>query len=264
MAEGMRRKAVVTGGAAGIGRAVTLRLARDGYDVAVLDRDEVNGRRVGDHLQELEAGFFLPYDVTDYDQAPSVLDQAAEQLGGVDLLVCCAHVECIKPVEAICPDDWDRVVGTNLGGAVFTSRAASGHLADSSDGCIVLVSSIHARIASGAHAVYSAAMGGLAAAGRSLAAELEPVGVRCCTVSPYTALTESNRHRLDDPKWRELQESTVLGGRIMEPDDVAEVVSFVASGAGRVFNASDLAVDGGMSVFRERPATSAYASEEGK
>lgn len=259
-----RRRAIVTGGGAGIGRATALRLARDGYAVCVLDVDTVAGRATAQQVGRRTTGHFLPCDVTRLDQAEQVVAEAVQLLGGLDLLVCAAHAECVAPVEQITEADWDRVTRTDLSGPAFLARAAAPALAVGGDGCIVLVSSIHARIGSGAHAAYSAAMAGLAALGRSLAAELAPDGVRCCTVSPYAALTESTRSRYTDPQWRELHESTVLSGRIMSADEVADVIRFTASSAGQVFNASDVAIDGGMSVFRERPAVSAYATSDGE
>lgn len=251
--------AVVTGGASGVGRSVAAHLATAGYSVCILDRDSVAGQDAAAEISAVSPARFLPFDAADHEGIAAAVQAAAETLGGIDLLVCCAHESCEKPVEQITEADWDRVVGTDLGGAFFTAQAAVPYLEQSAHGCIVFVSSIHARIASGAHAVYSTAMAGVAAVGRSLAAELAPQGIRCCAVSPYTVLTDSNRARLDEPGWRELQESTVLNGGIMSPADLAALICFVASDEGRILNACDIAVDGGMNVFREKPTVSAYA-----
>lgn len=263
MSETTRKKAIVTGGAAGLGRATALRLAMDGYAVAVLDADTAAGHRTAGRVADLSEGHFLPCDVTEPARVHQAVDQAVALLGGLDLLVCAAHQECEKPVEQVTEADWDRVVGTDLVGALMTAQAALRHLRAAGGGCIVLLSSVHARIGSGVHAAYSSAMAGLAAAGRSLAAELAPDRIRVCTVSPYTVVTESTEVRLADPRWRELQESTVLDARVPAAAEVADVIAFVASEQGEVFNASDLVVDGGMSQFRERPAVSAYQVEEG-
>jgi len=253
-----KKRALITGGASGIGKSVAMRLAGDGYKVCIFDRDDQKGIAALGQLKAAAEAYFIRYDVTDYDGARKAVDSAAELLGGIDLVVCCAHESCEMPVENITPEDWDRVVGTDLVGAFFPAQAAVSYLEKSGNGCIIHVSSIHGRIGSGAHAAYSAAMAGVSAMSRSLAYELAPKGIRCCAVSPYTVLTDSNRGRLDEPGWRELQEATVLNGGIMSPDEVADVIRYIASDDGRIFNACDIAVDGGMNMFRERPTVSAY------
>lgn len=253
-----KKRALITGGAAGIGKSVAMSLAEGGYRVCILDRDEKRGKAVVEEINTACEAYFMGYDVTDYDGTSRAVAAAGELLGGIDLVVCCAHESCEKPVEEITIEDWDRVVDTDLVGAFFPAQAAVPYLAKSKSACIIHVSSIHGRIGSGAHSVYSAAMAGVSAMSRSLAYELAPQGIRCCAVSPYTVLTESNRERLAEPGWQELQESTVLNGGIMSPEELADLVCYLASEDGRIFNACDIAVDGGMNFFRERPTVSAY------
>ncbi|WP_036921744.1 SDR family NAD(P)-dependent oxidoreductase [Propionicicella superfundia] len=254
-----RRTAVVTGGAGGLGRSIAERLTADGYAVCIADADAASGAATALALAAGGEAHFLACDVRDPEEVARVMDAAAARLGGIDLLVCCAHEGCERPVEEITVADWDRTIGTDLTGGFLAAQAAVPHLARSERACIIHVSSIHARIGSGVHAAYAAAMAGLSALDRCLAAELAPLGIRCCTVSPYTVLTDSTRPRLTEPGWEALQRSTVLNDAIMRPEDLADVVRLVASDEGRVLNACDLAVDGGMSIFREKPAVSAYA-----
>lgn len=251
------RRAVVTGGGRGIGRSVALRLSSAGCVVCIFDVRGLAGSAAtpGDGTAH-----FVPCDIRDREQVTAAMATAASLMGGIDLVVCCAHEASEKPVERITEEDWDAVMGTDLTGGFLTAQAAIPHLAKAEHPCIIHVSSIHGRIGSGVHALYSAAMAGLSALDRCLAAELSSCGIRACTISPYTVLTESNRARLDEPGWEELQRSTVLNDSIMGPDELAEIIFFVASEEGRILNACDIPVDGGMNVFRERPTVSAYAS----
>ncbi|MDR1079046.1 MAG: SDR family oxidoreductase [Propionibacteriaceae bacterium] len=252
-------RAVVTGGARGLGAAVAARLVQAGWSVVLLDQDRAAGRAQAERLQALGPTWFVPFDAADSAAAGPAVAAAVERLGGLDLLVCAAHQSCERPVEQISPADWDRVIGTDLNGAFFPVQAAVAHLAAGVDPCVVHLSAVQARVASGLHAVYAAAMAAVAAVSRSLAAELAPLGVRCCCVSPYTVLTESTRDRLAEPGWRELQESTVLSGGIMTAPELADLVHQIVTEPS-LFNACDIVLDGGMNIFRERPTVSPYQS----
>ncbi|MDR1212542.1 MAG: SDR family oxidoreductase [Propionibacteriaceae bacterium] len=251
------RRAVVTGGARGLGASVAARLTQAGWSVALLDQDIAAGQAQAERLSQSGPAWFVPFDAAGDAQGP--IEAAAERLGGVDLLVCAAHQGLERPVERISQADWDRVIGVDLNGAFFPVQAAVAHLAAGVDPCVIHLSAVQARVASGLHAVYSAAMAAVAAVSRSLAAELAPLGIRCCCVSPYTVLTESNRDRLEEPGWRQLQESTVLNGGIMTGPELADLVYQIVTGPG-LFNACDIVLDGGMNIFRERPTASPYQS----
>lgn len=242
------KKAVITGGASGLGKAAALKLSQEGYDVVVIDRLKDGPFKDG----------YICCDISDASAAAGAVDAAAHKLGGIDVIVCAAHESLESPVEEIREKDWDRVFGTDLIGNFFAARAAVPYLRQSANPCIIQISSVHARIGSGVHAAYSAAMAGVAAMSRSLAAELQPDGIRCCTISPYTVITESTAPKLADPEWEKLMRSTVPNDGLMQPEEFAEIVSYIASEKGRIFNANDLVVDGGMNVFRERPVVSAY------
>lgn len=251
------RKAVITGGASGLGKAVALNFVDNGYDVAIIDRTSCEELA---WFQNLQPGCrnSICCDISDVVAAKKAVDDAARKLGGIDVIVCAAHESLESPVEAIQEKDWDRVFQTDLIGNFFAAKAAVNYLKKSDNPSIISISSVHARIGSGVHAAYSAAMAGVAAMNRSLAAELQPLGIRCCTVSPYTVVTESVAIRLTDPEWQKLMRSTVLNDGLMRPGEFASIISYLASEKGRIFNANDLIIDGGMNVFRERPTVSAY------
>jgi NAD(P)-dependent dehydrogenase (short-subunit alcohol dehydrogenase family) len=244
-----------------LGAAVADRLARAGWRIALLDHDVEAGQARAERLNALAPTWFVPYDAAGGD-ASAAIEAAAERLGGVDALVCAAHLSCEKPVERISQADWDRVLDVDLNGAFFPVQAARDYLVAGTDPCVVHLSSAQARVGTGLHAVYSAAMAAVAALSRSLAAELAPLGVRCCCVSPYTVSTESNQARFQDPDWRRLQESSVLNGAVIQAPELAELVYQIVAGPVGLFNACDIVLDGGMHVFRERPTVSPYQSAD--
>jgi NAD(P)-dependent dehydrogenase (short-subunit alcohol dehydrogenase family) len=258
----MSESAVITGSARGLAGTIARRLASEGYAVGLLDADIDSARALANELASTTSTYALEVDVRDYRSIGAALAQAAERAGGIDLLVCAAPTDLEKPVEEIGEAEWDAVIGDILDLAVYSSVQAVPYLERSADPRIVHLSSIYARIGTGAHAAVSAAAGALNAASRSLAADLSDRGIRSTTVSPYTVLPAHAPEGCDDARWHDLQESTVLSGEIQTAEELAEVVAYVASPDGRILNASDLAVDGGMSIFRERPTASAYVREE--
>ncbi len=253
------RTAVITGGAGSLGVTLVESLFQADYRIVLIDVDGQRLERVVEKYSGLGEVSGICADVRDYEDLAEAIDRAARTLSGIDLLVCCAREECEKPVSEVGVSDWHRVMDTNLNGSMYASVLAAPHMTGRENSCIIHLADIHSRIGTGLHSVLSAATAGIAAMSKSLAADFAQFGIRCVSVSPYTMLTESNRALVQaDPQWREVQESTVLNPGLMEPRELAEFIAFVASEDGTIFNATDIAVDGGMSIFRERPAVSPY------
>jgi len=259
MNENRRKTAAVTGGAKGIGRNIGLRLAHEGYEVCVLDIDTDSGEKTASDIGKITRGLFVHYDVTDFAGAHGIMQQIDQRFGDLDVLVGSAGVYGSMTTEQARESDWDHIMNVNVKGAFFCIQAAIPYLKKAPDGgCIVNISSAHSRIASGKHALYGASKAALEAMSRGIAADMLQFGIRCLTVSPNTILTSMTEQHLNEPGWKELQESTFLNGRIMQPEDVSEVVAFLVSAEAGHINASDIVVDGGMHFFREKPAHSSY------
>lgn len=256
-----RRSAVITGGAGSLGVAVTAALLRENYRIVLIDSDKDRLRRSTADLTCLGDVTGLHADVGEYEPLRQCFEKANKVLDGINLLVCCARMTYEGEVREISLDQWHRVINTNLTGSMYSSVLASDYMIGQDDACIVHMADIYSRIGSGAHGAVSAAAAGIVAMSRSLAADLESSGVRCVSISPFTVMTDSRRKKDQvDPHWREIQEEAVLDQRILKPEEVADVVRFVGSGQGSTLNAVDIAVDGGMSVFRERPMASPYVN----
>lgn len=226
---GERGRAVVTGAARGIGAAISARLAHDGYDVARLD---VTG---GDGV--------VVCDVTD----PASVASAAAAVGPVDLLVNNAGIWRFAALEDVTPQDFTDVLHVNVLGPFLCAQAFGAAMLERGRGCIVNVVSIAAAHANAAVGAYSASKAGLLALTRQLALEWGPRGVRTNAVGPGLVPTPGTGDVYDDPEVRRVRAGAVPLRRLAEPDDIANVVSFLAGPDASYVNGQVIYVDGGLS-----------------
>ncbi|SFF50120.1 SDR family NAD(P)-dependent oxidoreductase [Curtobacterium sp. YR515] len=242
--EGLR--AVVTGGASGIGAAIVAALRDRGATVAVLD------------LQPGDDALSFRCDVGDDTSVRAAVADAVEQLGGLDVLVNNAGIGAQGTVEDNPDDEWRRVYEVNVLGAVRLSRACLPHLRDSDAASIVNTCSIAATAGLPQRALYSATKGAIAALTRAMAADHLREGIRVNAVNPGTADTPwvaRLLERADDPAAeRAALEARQPHGRLVAPEEVAEAVAYLTSPLARSTTGVDLAVDGGMQALRLRPA----------
>ncbi|MFJ3322229.1 SDR family NAD(P)-dependent oxidoreductase [Curtobacterium sp. NPDC086286] len=242
--EGLR--AVVTGGASGIGAAIVVALRDRGATVAVLD------------LQPADDALSFRCDVGDDTSVRAAVADAVEQLGGLDVLVNNAGIGAQGTVEDNPDNEWRRVYEVNVLGAVRLSRACLPHLRDSDAASIVNTCSIAATAGLPQRALYSATKGAIAALTRAMAADHLREGIRVNAVNPGTADTPwvaRLLERADDPAAeRAALEARQPHGRLVAPEEVAEAVAYLTSPLARSTTGVDLAVDGGMQALRLRPA----------
>jgi NAD(P)-dependent dehydrogenase (short-subunit alcohol dehydrogenase family) len=242
-------RALVTGGASGIGLAVAEALRSAGAQVAVLDR-----------AAEGPAGFaYVQADVTDDAAVRRAVDEAIGTLGGLDVLVNNAGIGAQGTVEANADDEWHRVYDVNVVGIVRVTRAALPALRRSSNAAIVNTSSIAATAGLPNRALYSATKGAVAALTRAMAADHLHEGIRVNAVNPGTADTPWVRRLLDaaDDPAAELAalEARQPHGRLVSAAEVAAAVLYLVSPAAGSTTGTALAVDGGMDALRLRPRT---------
>lgn len=247
MAEFEGRRALVTGGASGIGAAIAHRLTSGGARVAVLDRD-VDGLPEG--LIGVQA------DVSDDAAVRAAVAGAVQQLGGLDILINNAGIGAQGGVEDNADDEWHRVLDVNVVGMVRVSRAALPALRASGSGAIVNTSSIAATAGLPQRALYSASKGAVLSLTLAMAADLIGDGIRVNAVNPGTADTPWVARLLDkapDPAAERVAlEARQPHGRLVSADEVAQAVCYLASPAAGSTTGTWLAVDGGMSGLRLR------------
>ena len=241
-------KALVTGGASGIGLAVARTLAARGARVAILDRVEAD---LADDFVCVVA------DVTDDASVRSAVESAVAQLGGLDVLVNNAGAGAVGTVADATDEEWHRVLDVNVVGPARVSRAALPALRESEHAAIVNTCSIASTAGLPARAVYSASKGALLALTMAMAADHLHEGIRVTAVTPGTADTPWVQRLLaqaDDPAAeRAALEARQPHGRLVSADEVAHAVAHLASPLSASTTGTHLAVDGGMDRLRLRP-----------
>jgi NAD(P)-dependent dehydrogenase (short-subunit alcohol dehydrogenase family) len=234
-------RAIVTGGASGIGLATAQELAGRGAAVAVLDREAVD-------LPEPLHPFVC--DVTDDDAVRAAVDAAVDRLGGLDVLVNNAGIGAQGTVADNDAAEWLRVLDVNVVGIARMSAAALPHLRRSDAATIVNTCSIAALVGLPRRAAYSASKGAVLALTRAMAADHVRDGIRVNCVSPGTVNTPWVQRLLasaEDPEAELARLSQRQPtGRLVEPEEVARAIAYLASPASGAVTGISLSVDGGM------------------
>lgn len=242
-------RALVTGGASGIGLATARLMREQGAAVVLLDA-----------VATAPDGYiYVRADVTDDDAVRSAVASAIERLGGLDILVNNAGIGAQGGVEDNDDAEWRHVFDVNVFGMVRVARAALPALRESPSAAIVNVSSIAATAGLPARVLYSATKGAVLAMTLAMAADLIRDGVRVNAVNPGTADTPWIARLLDkaeDPvAERAALEARQPHGRLVSAEEVAAAVAFLASPASGSTAGTALAVDGGMNGLRLRPTS---------
>ncbi|GAV31269.1 MAG: 3-oxoacyl-[acyl-carrier-protein] reductase [Anaerosomatales bacterium] len=240
--------ALVTGANRGIGAAIAYRLGTLGATVALNVRGDASGAQsVIDRLAaEGHAGAhgIVSADVSDSAAVERMVAEVVEQHGRLDVVVNNAGITRDGLAVRMSDEDWGAVIGTNLSGAFFVSRAAAKTMMRQRSGSIVMISSVVGLVGNAGQANYAAAKAGLLGLTRSLARELAPRNVRVNAVAPGFIATDMTA-ALPEPV-KEAALASIALKRFGEPEDVADAVAFLASDAAKYITGQVIAVDGGM------------------
>ncbi len=234
---------IVTGGASGIGRAVCEVLARDGWRVAVADRDEVGARGVADAV----GGFPFTVDVAEEASVAALFERAYEAFGGrLDGLATSAGIVDVTPFFELDAAAFRRVHDVNLIGTFLCIREAALRMRDG--GRIVTVASVAGKRGGGLHgtAAYAASKGAVLALTRSAARALAERHIAVNCVAPGPTDTPQVAGPSESPQERSRVEKMTLLGRYADPHEIAEAIAWLLSPAASYLNGETLVVDGGM------------------
>ncbi|MGW2960754.1 SDR family NAD(P)-dependent oxidoreductase [Streptomyces sp. NPDC001220] len=240
-------RALVTGGASGIGLATARLLASQGARVAILDLTQASPDGFAACLQA---------DVGDDTSVTAAVSSAVDALGGLDILVNNAGIGAQGGIADNSDDEWHRVWDINVVGLVRVTRAALPALRSSAHGAIVNISSIAATAGLPQRALYSATKGAVLSLTRAMAADLLPEGIRVNAVCPGTADTPWVARLLERAPDPAAEYAALAArqphGRLVSADEVAAAVAYLASAAAGSTTGTSLAVDGGMDGLRLR------------
>jgi glucose 1-dehydrogenase len=257
---GLRGKNVlVTGGSSGIGQAIAVRFAEYGANVAInyLSRpEEAHDTEEQVHAcvhRVQQAGVrdvLVGGDVSSEDDVVRMVAEAAEALGGIDVLVNNAGIQISRPTEELSSADFDRVLAVNLRGAFLCAReAVRNFLAQDKPGSIVNVSSVHQLIPKPGYLGYSTSKGGMQNLTRTLALEYAGRGIRVNGIGPGATVTPINRAWIDDPVKRAQVEEHIPMRRAGDADEMAGVACFLAGDLAAYITGQTIFVDGGLTLF---------------
>ena len=243
------RVAVITGAAAGIGKACANRFRQDGYRVAAGD---LNGDRL-DLLAQDDGIVGVPTDVTRAEDCDRLAEAALGRWGRIDVLVANAGLQFGEDFMSTTESDWNRVFAVNLSGVRNACRAVTPAMTRRRVGAMVLVASVNVVYGGGGMAAYDASKAGVVAMARSLACELGKDGIRVNAVSPGNTITDFHIDRMaaegktvDDI--RAMTRGYGLLGRAAEPAEIAGAIAFLAGDDATFLTGHNLVVDGGYSV----------------
>jgi NAD(P)-dependent dehydrogenase (short-subunit alcohol dehydrogenase family) len=242
--------AVVTGGASGIGRAIVLRLARDGCHVAIWDRDVSRARRVAEEATALgRKSLAIEVDVASLRDAESAAGRVRRELGKVAILVNDAGYGEIVPLAQMSEAQWDKMIAVHLKGTFNCTRAVLSDMIDAHWGRIVNISSVAGLKGAQGFVHYSAAKAGIAGFTRALALELGSSGVTVNSIAPGMIDTPILKAAgLGDDTIAAITRHTPVG-RLGVPDDIAACCAYLVSEEASFLTGQILSPNGGCHTW---------------
>jgi 3-hydroxybutyrate dehydrogenase len=243
-----KRRALVTGAASGIGRAIAERLVQDGHDVLSVDL-----------TPSADApGVSFEADLTTVEGNRASVDQAVERFEGLDLVIPCAGIQHVAPVEEFPEDRWQALIGVLLTSPFLLAKYAWPHLREAGNGQLIVVASVHGLVASPFKTGYVSAKHGVIGLTKVLALEGAEHGIRVVALCPgyvRTPLVEGQvsaqaaAHGMDEAR---VLEEVILAPHaikeLIEPSEVADTVAFLLTSAGRTITGAALPMDMGWSA----------------
>ena len=243
------RICVVTGAGSGIGRAVATAMVGVGAVVALLDRNGASCDRVAAELGGQGSRVLsIECDTSDPKSVGAAAEEVSRAFDGCDVLVNNAGLLRAGPLESLSLEDWNHLLSVNLTGYLLCAQAFGRPMLAKRRGSIVHVASVAAHHPQPRSGAYSASKAGVAILSRQLAVEWGPSGIRSNVVSPGLIRTPLSEAFYQTPGVSERRAQVVPSRRVGTPEDIADVVLYLASDRAAYVNGADVAVDGGFAA----------------
>ena len=244
------KTAVISGGAAGIGRATSLAFAREGARVAIIDIQKPAGLETVEMIRSAGGdAHFFEADVSKADQVDRAFDQIADTVGPYDVLFNHAGTIIVKPLHESTEEDYDRLMDVNVRSAFLVCRRAVREMSDNGGGSIVITASIASELGYALESLYCMTKGAVLQLARTIAIEYREQGIRCNAVCPGFVKTAHGLREIEelDAAGQAWEDGALADtqGRICEPEEVAAAVVFLASDEASFINGNALYVDNG-------------------
>ena len=242
------KTALITGGAKGLGRAIAIAMAKDGINVIINFKSSKSAAEEVAKLIKNNGGVArtVQFDVGDVDQVDAKIKEVSEDVGGIDILVNNAGIIQDGLVLRMDTSSWNNVIETNLSGAFFCSRAVLRKMVSNRWGRIINIGSVVGERGNAGQVNYSASKAGLIGFTKALSKELAARNITVNIVNPGYVETETTSVLTEQQKNQWL--SLIPVGRFGESEEIANLVSFLASNKASYITGQVIAIDGGLSV----------------
>lgn len=237
----MKRTAIITGAANGIGRSVATAYAKEGFNVVLADIDSNKGTDLHNQLIKNELdGAFIKCDVSDPDSIDKLVEKTMNRYSQIDVVINNAGISTFTQPDELTVDEWDRILNTNLRSSFLLTRAAAREMKKTGGGSVVNIASTRALMSEKNSEAYAASKGGLLALTHAMAISNSEDDITVNCISPGWI------HTGNYDKLRDVDHIQHPSGRVGKPDDIARACLFLTNPENNFINGENLVVDGGM------------------
>jgi NAD(P)-dependent dehydrogenase (short-subunit alcohol dehydrogenase family) len=242
--------AIVTGGAGGLGKPISIGLAKAGADVVVDDLAVANPQAVADEIKALgRRSLAVSYDVTSADAMKEMADLVKKEFGSIDILMNTAGINCRFSAEEMPAEEYEKVVRFNTLGTFLPCQAVGRHMIEQKKGKIINMGSVRGGVApSIGGSAYATSKGGVHQLTKTLAAEWAKYGINVNAIAPALVMTDMTREFLSKPEIYAKMTAEIPLARLGAPEDLLGPIILLASDASDFITGQIIYVDGGLSA----------------